>query len=48
MADGREHLSLYSAMYFNSRIPGNRLADDSTAAAGDAAQPRLGGDGVQP
>jgi cytochrome P450 len=36
MADGREHLSLYSAMYFNNRIPGNRLADDSTATAGEA------------
>ncbi|HZB43254.1 MAG TPA: cytochrome P450 [Ilumatobacter sp.] len=35
-SEGREHLSLYSAMYFNNRIPGNRLADESTVAAGDA------------
>ncbi len=33
MPDGRVHLTRYSAMYFNNRIPGNRLADESTAAA---------------
>ncbi len=32
-AIGREHLTLYSTMYFNSRIPANRLADTSAAAA---------------
>ena len=35
-ASGREHLALYSAMYFNNRIPGNRLADESAATASDA------------
>ncbi len=33
MPEGRYHLTLYSAMYFNNLIPGNRLADESTAAA---------------
>jgi 4-methoxybenzoate monooxygenase (O-demethylating) len=33
MAEGREHLTRYSAMYFNNRIPGNRLADESTTTA---------------
>ena len=33
MPDGRDHLTRYSAMYFNNRIPGNRLADESTTAA---------------
>jgi cytochrome P450 len=36
MPEGRDHLTRYSGMYFNSRIPGNRLADESTAAARDA------------
>jgi cytochrome P450 len=30
---GREHLALYSAMYFNGRAPGTRLAVESAAAA---------------
>ena len=34
--DGREHLTRYSTMYFNNRIPGNRLAE-STAAVARAA-----------
>lgn len=33
MPEGRDHLMRYSAMYFNNRIPGNRLAEQSTAAA---------------
>jgi cytochrome P450 len=33
---GRDHLTRYSAMYFNNRIPGNRLADESAAAARDS------------
>jgi cytochrome P450 len=36
MPDGRDHLTRYSAMYFNNRIPGNRLADESAAAARDS------------
>jgi 4-methoxybenzoate monooxygenase (O-demethylating) len=36
MPEGRDHLTRYSAMYFNNRIPGNRLADESTTAAQDA------------
>lgn len=36
MPEGRDHLTRYSAMYFNNRIPGNRLADSSAAAARDA------------
>ncbi len=36
--DGREHLLRYSAMYFNNRVPGSRLADAS-AAAGTASLP---------
>ncbi len=31
--DGREHLTRYSSMYFNARIPGTRLAADSAAVA---------------
>jgi cytochrome P450 len=34
--EGRDHLTRYSAMYFNNRIPGNRLADESASAAGDS------------
>ena len=34
--EGRDHLTRYSTMYFNNRIPGNRLADESTAAAHQA------------
>ena len=35
--DGRHHVVLYSTMYFNSRIPGNRLAESTAQAARDAA-----------
>lgn len=31
-SDGREHLMRYSAMYFNNRVPGSRLAEASMAA----------------
>lgn len=33
---GREHLLTYSAMYFNNRVPGTRLAIESSRAATEA------------
>ena len=34
--EGREHLTTYSAMYFNNRVPGTSLAARSAEVAGDA------------
>lgn len=33
---GRHHLSTYSTMYFNNRVPGTQLAEQSAAVARDA------------